>query len=144
MRSTILLAILVAVGPTACGFGDDSSGDGPIGGSLTVVGQVVDFQTGAAVATAASVTTSGLLPAPQITTQGADFTITGIPENSAFTVLASAPPAHRQTFSSTVVVTSSDLDGIKAPVVSEAFLGQLSTAFGVTPTAAKGVLFVHV
>src|SRR5689334_16267192 len=104
MRSTILLAFLVAIGSAACGSSDGSGDDGPIGGSLTVTGQVVDFQSGTAVSTAASVTTSGLLPAPQVTTQGADFTITGVPENSAFQVLASAPPSHRQTFSSTVVV----------------------------------------
>jgi hypothetical protein len=108
-----------------------------------VTGQVVDFQTGAAITTAASVTTSGLLPSPHITVQTAAFTISGIPENSAFQVLAAAPPTHRATFGPAIVVTNSDRDGVTVPAVSEALLGQLATSFGVSPTAAKGVLFVH-
>ena len=142
MSARFLFGVL-AVGLIACGGDDGSSSDGPLGGSLMVTGQVVDFQTGAAIASAASVTTSGLLPPPQVTTQGADFTIAGIVENSAFQILASAPPTHRATFSSAVVVTTSDVDGVRAPAVSEALLADLATSFGITPTAAKGVLFVH-
>lgn len=141
MRSIQLVCILVSLN-AACAFdgGDDSA---PLGGALVVKGQVVDFQSGAAIDAAASVTTSGLAPAPQVTTHGAEFTIAGIPENSAFQILASAPPAHRQTFSTTVVVTDADKEGIEAQAVSEALLGQLATAFAVTPTAAKGILFVR-
>jgi hypothetical protein len=143
MRASQFLCVLISL-TAACAFdGDDNDDDGPLGGSLVVTGEVVDFQTGMAINTAASVTTSGLLPAPEVTTRGAEFTIAGIPENSAFQILASAPPAHRQTFSPAVVVTDADKNGIKAPAVSEALLGQLATAFGVTPTAAKGVLFVR-
>ena len=109
----------------------------------TVRGDVVDFQTGAALDVAASVTTSGLFPAPKVTSQGAAFTIEGIPGGSAFQILAAAPPSHRATFSPAVIVTTFDLVGVKAPSVSEAFLASLATAFGVTPSAAKGVLFVH-
>ena len=141
MRSIHLVSILVSL-TAACAFDGDDDAEAPLGGSLVVTGQVVDFQTGAAIDAAASVTTSGLLPAPEVTTRGAEFTIAGIPENSAFQILASAPPAHRQTFSAAVVVTNADKNGIKAQVVSEALLGQLATAFGVTPTAAKGILFV--
>ena len=142
MRATHSLCVLISL-TAACSFDGDDDGETPLGGALVVTGEVVDFKTGAAINTAASVTTSGLLPAPQVTTRGAEFTIEGIPENSAFQILASAPPAHRQTFSPVVVVTSSDKDGVKAPAVSEELLGQLATAFGVTPTAAKGVLFVR-
>jgi hypothetical protein len=127
----------------ACGFDGDDEPEGPLGGSLTVTGSVVDFQTGAPIGGTATVSTSGLLGAIGVSTQGATFTIDGIPENSAFQVLAGAPPTHRSTFSSTVVVTSADLDGVKVPAVSETFLTQLATSFGVTPTAAKGVLFVR-
>lgn len=134
------LALLLLV---ACG-GDDGGGtDGPLGGSLTVTGDVIDFETNVAITSAASVTTSGLLPAPQVTTQGASFTITGIPENSAFQVLAAAPPTHRATFSAAIIVTDSDVDGVQAPAVSEDFLSRLATGFGVTPTAARGVLFIR-
>ncbi|MBA3463634.1 MAG: hypothetical protein H0T46_26995 [Deltaproteobacteria bacterium] len=134
---TLFAGVLVIVG---CDFEDSS---GPVGGALTVSGRVVDFKTGAPLDGATSVTTSGLVPAPKVITEGSDFTITQVPENSAFQVLAAAPPTHRATFSSTVEVTRSDLDGIMTPVVSEALLAQLSAAFAVTPTAAKGVLFVR-
>jgi len=142
MRPIKLVCVLLAL-TAACAFDGDDTSDAPLGGSLAVTGSVVDFQTGMAIDSAASVTTSGLLPAPQVTTRGAEFTIAGIPENSAFQILASAPPAHRQTFSATVVVTDADKNGVKAQAVSEALLGQLATAFGVTPTAAKGILFVR-
>ncbi len=141
----MILGCGLAVFATACGFDgdDDPPDDGVLGGSLTVKGDVVDFETGAAIGGTATATTSGLVPAPMVTTQGASFEIQGIPENSAFQVLAGAPPTHRSTFSSTVVVLADDLAGIKVPAVSETYLARLSTAFGVTPTAAKGVVFVR-
>lgn len=132
--------ILVAIALAACDF---NAGMTPTGGALTVSGQVVDFQTGAALDAAASVTTSGLMPAPKVTSQGAAFTIDGVPENSAFQILAAAPPTHRATFSPAVIVTASNVDGVKAPAVSEMFLASLATAFAVTPSAAKGIMFVH-
>ncbi|MBA3452507.1 MAG: hypothetical protein H0T42_05350 [Deltaproteobacteria bacterium] len=141
MRRMILGCGIAAL--AACGFDGDDAPEGPLGGSLTVTGNVVDFETGAAVTGTASVSTSGLLGGPSVTTQGAAFTITGIPENSAFQVLAGAPPTHRSTFSSTVVVEGDSLDGVTVPAVSEAFLARIATAFGVTPTAARGVLFVR-
>lgn len=143
MTSRTTLAFVLSIGFSACGFSDEPTPAEPLGGSLTVSGSVVDFQTGATITSAVSVTTSGLLPAPAVTVNGAGFTLTGIPENSAFQILAGAPPTHRSTFSSAIVVTNADVSGVTAPVVSEALLGQLATAFGVTPTAAKGVLFVH-
>lgn len=136
-------ALVVAVGLFACGDDGGTDPGGPLGGSLMVTGDVVDFETGQPVTSAASVTTSGLVPAPQISTLGATFTIDGVPENSAFQILAGAPPTHRSTYSASVVVTDSDLDGVHAQVVSEAFLASITTSFGVTPTAAKGVLFVR-
>ncbi len=120
-----------------CGF--DS---GPLGGSLNVRGEVVDFESNAAITSTASISISGLNPPPTVTTQGPAFRIDDIPENSAFQVLASSPPTHRATYSDTIILTDSDVDGVKVPAVSEALLANLSTAFGVTPTAAKGVLFV--
>jgi len=136
-RCIVLAALVIG-----CGGSDDPAGGDTLGGSLRMTGAVVDFQTGAAVEGAASVSTSGLLPVPRITTQGASFTIDGIPENSAFQVLASAP-GHRATFSQSVILTSTDLDGFKAQVVSDTYFDGLASAFGVTPAAAQGVLFVH-
>ena len=139
MRTCILIMFAFAL--AACGGDGVEGDDAPLGGSLTVTGDVVDFGTRAAVAGAASVSTSGLSPAPRITTQGAGFTIEGVPENSAFQILASVPPDHRATFSPAVIVTDTDVDGVEALSVSETFLAGLSSAFGVNPTAARGVLF---
>jgi len=141
MRSRCLILVGLLVG---CGGGLTNTGDDDVlGGSLSVSGQVVDFQTAAPVESATSIATSGLVPAPQVTTQGATFTIANIPANSTFQILAAAPPTHRATFSQAVVVTTANLDNVKAAAVSETYLGTLATTFGVTPTAAKGVLFVR-
>lgn len=133
MRALALLALL-----GACGFEENV----PLGGSLAITGSVVDFETNEPIASTASISTTGLNPPPTITTTGATYTIDNIPENSAFQVLASSPPTHRATFSDTIVVTDFDVAGVNVPAVSEALLAELATAFGVTPTAAKGVLFV--
>jgi hypothetical protein len=140
-RSSCLTPLLLAV--VACGFTDDDEAGAPIGGSLTVTGSVVDFETREPITGATTVTTSGLSPAPRITSEGASFTITGIPESSAFQLLASAPPTHRATFSESIVVTRSDVDDLEAAVVSEDFVARLARGFGITPTAATGVLLLQ-
>lgn len=122
---------------------NDSSSDGVLGGSLTVSGTVHDFQSGAEVTGAASVSTTALDPTPTITVEGATFAIDGIPENSAFQVLASVPTSHRATYSQLIEVVADDVDGVKVQTVSEQFLATLATGFGVTPSAAKGVLLMH-
>jgi hypothetical protein len=147
MRLTKLLALL-AILTAACGSdssapGGDGDG-GPLGGALAVHGTVVDFESGAAVTGAASVSVSGLSPAPTISTTGADFTITGVPANSAFHILAASPPDHRATYSPAVEVVTSDVSGVKAFTVSETYLAALATAFGVNPAAGRGVLLAQV
>lgn len=143
IRTTCLALVLTAF--TAC-VGDDVV-DGPngdvLGGSLTVSGDVYDFQTGAVVTGSATVSTTNLLPAPRITVQGASFVMEGVPENSAFQVLASVPPTHRATYSASIEVTTANVDGVKAYAVSEQLLESLATGFGVTPSAAKGVLLMQ-
>jgi hypothetical protein len=139
-----LLSVFVSFAAISCSFSDEDGVDGPLGGSRTVEGSVVDFETGMPISGAASISTSGLSPVPKVTSQGASFTITGVPENSAFQILASAPATHRPTFSDAVVVEDDDLRDVKVPAVSEAFLGTLATGFGVSPSAAKGVLLARV
>ncbi|HEU0033364.1 MAG TPA: hypothetical protein VFQ53_22185 [Kofleriaceae bacterium] len=127
-------------------MGDSPGGDddgGPLGGSRTVTGEVVDFQTSTTLDGATSVSTAGVVPAPRVTSQGASFTIEGIPDNSTFQILAAAPPTHRATFSPAVEVVTTDVSGVKAPVVSETFLAGIASAFGVTPSAARGVLLAR-
>jgi hypothetical protein len=141
MWKSIVLGLLCLAVP-ACGFGGGDDDDGPLGGSLTITGTVVDLESQDAVTGAASVTTAGLDPAPAVTAQGASFTIEGVPESSSFQVLATVAPSHRATFT-TIYVEGSDLDGVKVPVVSEAFLAGLASGFGVTPSAARGVLLAR-
>ena len=132
----------VALALAACGA-DDPSQDEAIGGSLTVTGTVHEFPSGTALTGTASISTTALIPAPTITVTGADFTIDGVPENSAFQILASVPPTHRATYSQAIEVISDDLDGVKVQAVSEDFLAALASGFSVTPSAGKGVLLVQ-
>jgi hypothetical protein len=137
-------ASVLALALAACGGGGDGDDEGPLGGSHRVEGDVIEFGTGAAITGTASISTSGLSPSPTITSQGASFTIDGVPENSTFHVLASVSGTHRATFSPAVTVGTDDLDGVEVFAVSESFLASLSAAFGVTPTAGKGVLFARI
>jgi hypothetical protein len=127
---------------SACG-GDNSPPAGPLGGSLDVAGRVVDFESGNALTSAASVSTVGLLPSPKITVEGAEFVIEGVPEYSAFQILASSAPTHRPTYSPAIEVTTAGRDDVTAYAVSETFLAGLATGFGVTPSAARGVLLLR-
>ncbi len=140
-----LLCVFISLTAASCLFSSaDPTDTEPLGGSRTVEGTVVDFETGQPISGAASVSTSGLVTATQITSQGAAFTIKGVPDNSAFQILAAAPPTYRATFSEAVIVEDDDLRGVTATVVSETFLSALATGFGVSPTAARGVLLARV
>lgn len=139
-----LLGALISSAMPACGFEFPGPGDAPPAASArTIEGTVVDFETAQPIAGAASVSTSGLVPAPSIASQGAAFTIEGVPDHSTFQILASAP-AYRGTFSEAVIVATGDLRGVIAPVVGEPFLMGLAAGFGITPTAARGVLIARV
>lgn len=141
LRWIVVLSVSLAAGCLP-GGGDDAA-PSPAG-FHTVRGEIVDFQTAMPVSSGASVATSGLSPAPRITADGATFTIEDVPASSAFQILAAAPPTHRATFSESVVVEDSDVEDVRAPVVSEAFLGELAAGFQVSPTAARGVLLAQV
>ncbi|MDB4955715.1 MAG: hypothetical protein JWO36_3284 [Myxococcales bacterium] len=140
MSNLKLACLALTTTALACGTTSPSA---PLGGSLSISGNVVDLETGAAVTGNATVSTSALSPAPKITVQGAAFTIDEIPANSTFQLLASVPPTHHATYSPATVVVDADLTNLKAYVVSETFLSRLATGFSVTPSAAKGVLLLH-
>lgn len=140
-RTTLTLALFAAL--AACGDDGGSSTGETLGGALTVTGEVIDFQTNTAVSGAATISTTGLNPAPTISVTGSTFVIEPVLEYSAFQIVASAPPTHRQTYNAGIEVTNSDLDGVKAYTMSETFISGLATAFNVTPTAANGVLFLQ-
>jgi len=127
------------VGFMGCGFSNSSTS--PEGGPVAVRGQIVELQSGVAVDPVTSVAVSGLAPTPKVDVQGASFTIDDIPEDSAFGILVAAP-THRSTYSQ-VVVTTSDLQDVAVPVVSEAFITGLASAFGATPSPSKAIVLLH-
>jgi hypothetical protein len=134
------VACLALVFTFAC---SDNTASDTLGGSLTVTGSVLDFQSGTEVTGAATISTTALSPLPEITASGAQFTINGVLENSAFQILASVPPTHRSTYSQVIEVVADDVHDVKVKTVSEQFLTSLATGFGVTPTSAKGILMLH-
>lgn len=136
----LFLGFSVAAAGVACSY--ESGSEGMLGGSLTVSGTVHDLASGTPVTGTASISTTSLDPAPRITVEGASFTLEGIPASSAFQILASVPPSHRATYSHVIEVTTDDVDGVEIAAVSEQLLASLASGFGVTPSAAKGVLLV--
>ncbi|MEJ7598081.1 MAG: hypothetical protein WKG01_09255 [Kofleriaceae bacterium] len=133
---------MICLALAACGFGSGSGDDDVLGGSRTVTGEVVSFESDDAIAGAASISTSGLDPAPIVTAQGSSFTIDGIPENSTFQILGAVTPTHRATFQ-TVSVVASDVSDVRVRLLSESYLATLASGFGVTPSAAKGILLAR-
>jgi hypothetical protein len=124
---------------TGCSFSGDEVGpatDSPV----SVQGQVVDFQTGAAVA-AADLTISGLVPLPRLAISGSSFTIDGVLQDSAFEILAVAPGHHST--ASQVVVTHTSVGSLAVPVVSDAYVTSLAAAFGATASATTGIVLLH-
>ncbi len=130
---------LVAVG---CGGDDGSTTEPPLGGSLTVTGDVVDFQTGAAVGTGVTVSSTGITPPPMVAVDGSMFTFTQVPENSLFQVLASATD-YRPTYSQVIEALSDNISGVKAPILTNSYVDGLAAAFNVTLTATKGIVMVR-
>lgn len=135
----LTLALLAAAATAACG---NSAPAGPLGGSLLVSGDVVDFQSGTAVSGTATITTEALIPEPAITVEGASFVLDGVPENSAFQIVASVEGTHRQTYNTTEVF-SDDVDGVTSFTVADSLLASMATAFGVTPDPAAGIVLLQ-
>jgi hypothetical protein len=130
----MISAALVFAG---CVFQSDAA---PEDESLSVRAQVVDFSSGGPVAPTSAVV-SGLVPAPEVDVRDGAITIVGIPADSAFGLLIAAP-LHRATYSQ-LVVEQSELDGVKLPIVGEAFVADLAAAFGVAPSPARGIVLLH-
>lgn len=134
------LALTLALAAAACG---NSAPAGPLGGSLVVSGDVVDFQSGTAISGTATVTTEALIPEPAITVEGASFVLDGVPENSAFQIVASVEGTHRQTYNATTEVFSDDVDGVTSFTVAGSLLASMATAFGITPDPAAGIVLMQ-
>src|SRR5689334_6604926 len=129
----LILALLFG-----CSF--DSTPDSSVGGgSLTVSGDVVDFQRGTTVSSGVTVAVFGFAPSPPVEVSGSTFTITEVPESSVFELLA-AGSGYRPTFSPAIEVKTDDLVGLKIPTVRGEQIDAIAAAFGITPSAANGIV----
>lgn len=124
------------------GCGNSSPSD-VLGGSLSVSGDVYDFQSGTVVSGDVVIATSALVPPPTISTEGASYLIDRVPENSAFQILASLSGTHRATYNATTEVFDTDIDGVQSYAVSETLVASLVTAFGATPMETQGIVFMQ-
>ena len=131
--------------------GGDPTGPGDMGAppdgyfapsAIAVSGQVVDFESGQAMAGAATVATAALLPPPAMTTTGADFSLE-VPPDSAFFLVAAAVPDHRTTYNPPTVVTTMPLTKVEARTLAEAYVTRLATAFNVTPVANTAIVLAQ-
>lgn len=125
------------------GTGTGAAGGGPSNVPVSVSGTVVDFETGADLTSAATVSVTGLNPSPTISTTGASFEISGVAPFSAFHILAGSPPDYRSTYNVLTEVADANVTGVRAAVVAETFLDGLESGFGVTPAAGTGVVLAR-
>jgi hypothetical protein len=141
-----LAASLFALSLLVTGCGDDGGGagdgDGGVGdvATLSVAGSLVDFSTGDALTSSATVSTDGIEPPPTISVTGADFVIEGIPPYSNFHLLVGSPPNYRSTYSSIVVTEDADLNGLTFETLSEDFIDSLYATFNVTEAAGTSLV----
>lgn len=113
---------------------------GPVGSTLTMSGTVIDFETEQAIASSATVTVSGLSPAPSISVTGPSFEIRGIAPHSVFHVLSGAPPTHRSTYNVASEVLYADVTGVSAAVVAETYLTALEAMIQAPPPGTGMVI----
>lgn len=111
--------------------------------SLQVTGQVVDFETGQPLTTSMTMATAALVPPPNVSTMGANYTLDSVPPYSAFFMIAGSPPDHRLTYNAPVSITNAPLTDVTASTVSNTYLGKLKDAFGSGVVAGTATLFVH-
>jgi hypothetical protein len=142
---------LAAAVPAACS--DEGGNVGYDGGpdanpydvpKYQVSGTVYDFYGGEAIPGPAEISVKGILPAPQAEVDGAQFTIDGILPSSVINLVASSGAEYRKTYNESIEVVNADLTGVQAKVLSETYLEQLASAFGVTPVAGTSILLVKV
>ena len=145
---TTRLALSLLLGTTllvACG---DDGGDGgdddilPPDATFFARGEVIDLETGEAIDGTASVLVEGLQSTPTVSVTGAAFEIE-VPANSAFHLLASSPPTYRATYNAAIEVGAEDVEGLRLVTVSEDYITTLAEAFGVTPAAGTGIVFLR-
>lgn len=129
--------------PTPDGSTPGTDGGTPLPTLVSVSGQVVDFQTGAPLQSA-TISTSGVTPAPAATMSGASFMLTGVEPNSVFYLIASSAPDYPSTYQSALTVQTSDVNGVQAQAVKTTYLSSLASAFKASTASDHGTLIVQV
>ena len=151
MASRLLLGLLFVVAPSCTKSAPGSPGDpgGSVDSGLSgdpvalhVRGQVVDFKTGQPMVPVVSLSTTDLSPAPTVTMTSPMFVLDNVTPHSVFYAVATAA-GYRPTYSPAINVEAADVDGVVLPAAAEPYLQQLATAFGVTPSAANGLLLAQ-
>jgi hypothetical protein len=148
----LLALFLAAAVPAACSDDGGNNVDYDAGPDANlydvpkyqVSGTVYDFYAGEAIAGPAEISVKGILPAPQAEIDGAQFTVDGILPSSVINLVASSGAQYRKTYNESIEVVNADLSGVQAKVLSETYLEQLATAFGVTPVPGTSILLVKV
>jgi len=110
--------------------------------SQSVSGTVVDFVSGEPVDGEASVAPANIETELHVSVSGASFEVTGVPPGSVFNLVAGAS-GYRNTYSVAIEMGETDITDFEAQVVGTTYLEDLATAFGVQPTATKGVLIAR-
>lgn len=159
MRTLMLASMLTlalgcshkGVSPSVPDPNNPGAGDGLDGGTddayfapsaLSVSGQVADFETAQTLTSSATMATAALVPPPNVSVQGATFTLDAVPPFSTFFLLAGSPPDHVLTYNAPMTVKDMPLSGVTAYSVSNAYLAKLRSAFGVNAQAGTSTLFV--
>jgi hypothetical protein len=141
MRSYSRYAILVVLASCTSSPGSGNQPP-PLGGALTIQGQVLDFQTNQPIGVMPDIEVTGA-NAAQVSVDNADFTIKDVPDNSSFQILATASPTYAPTYSPAIYVTTSDVTGAKAYAVSASYLGQLESGFGISALSSNGIVLMQ-
>ena len=140
-HSLTMALVGLSLGLFGCGGGDTvqaPTGDEEVV-PLLVSGSLIDFSTGEAL-TSATVSVDGISPAPAVTVTGGDFEISGIPPFSNFHLLGGSPPSYRSTYGSIIETANADIDGLIVQTLSEDFVAQLHSVFGVTESTSTSVV----
>src|SRR5439155_16077755 len=92
---------------------------------------------------AATMATAAIVPPPNVSVAGGDFTLDGVPPFSLFYLLAGSRPAYRLTYNAPTAVTDHNVAGVNAYVVADAYMVKLRTAFAVNAQAGTATVFVR-
>ncbi|MCU1283337.1 MAG: hypothetical protein JWM53_6883 [bacterium] len=111
--------------------------------ALQVTGRIVDFETGQPLASSGTMATAAVVPPPNVSMSGGNFTLEGVPPFSVFYLIAGSPPDHRLTYNAPTTVTDQPLADVNAYVVADAYLAKLRTVFGVTAQSGTATVFLR-